>query len=63
MHETIQELLADLGIQPDYNATLQHLGNAVQIFTRFKTERKGGFNFRTFINKGNAFAGIGGEHE
>ncbi len=35
MHETIQELLADLGIQPEYtNATLQHLGNADSKYLR-----------------------------
>lgn len=35
MHETIQELLADLGIQPEYtNATLQNLGNADSKYLR-----------------------------
>ena len=35
MHETIKELLADLGLQPEYtNATLQHLGNADSKYLR-----------------------------
>lgn len=35
MHETIQELLADLGIQPEYtNATLQQLGAADSKYLR-----------------------------
>lgn len=35
MHETIQELLADLGIQPEYtNASLQYLGNADSKYLR-----------------------------
>lgn len=35
MHETIQELLADLAIQPEYtNATLQHLGAADSKYLR-----------------------------
>jgi alkyl hydroperoxide reductase subunit D len=35
MHETIKELLADLGLQPEYtNATLQNLGNADSKYLR-----------------------------
>jgi len=35
MHETIKELLADLGVQPEYtNATLQNLGNADSKYLR-----------------------------
>ena len=35
MHETVQELLADLGIQPEYtNATLQHLAAADSKYLR-----------------------------
>ena len=35
MHETIQELLADLGIEPNYtNATLQYLAAADSKYLR-----------------------------
>lgn len=35
MHETIKELLVDLGLQPDYtNSTLQNLGNADSKYLR-----------------------------
>ncbi|MFN8236780.1 MAG: carboxymuconolactone decarboxylase family protein [Chitinophagales bacterium] len=35
MHETVQELLADLGVQPEYdNATLQHLATADSKYLR-----------------------------
>jgi alkyl hydroperoxide reductase subunit D len=64
MHETIQELLADLGIQPEYtNATLQNLGNADSKYLRdLKLNVKAVLNIRTFICKRNKFAGFGGIH-